>query len=417
MPIQWHTGLMVTAHPDSPVVEVSKNESDLEFVYFGNDWFAENRTSSHHIARRLGSRFPLLYVESPGLRAPKATGRDLRKLFTKLRRAFRPPQVVAPHFWVMTLPQIPLRRLAMVRTINRICSRFMVRRAMRKLGFHHPIAWFHVPHPGFLAGELGETLAIFYCIDDYSKLPDVDGVAVQQMDHDLTVASDLVFACNQGLADARVALNKNIHVSPHGVDTEAFARAGEAGTAQPDEVRKLAHPIIGMWGLFDARVDQSLIEHIAKARPNWTILILGRVAVETSVLNHLPNVIFGGVIPYNKLANWAAAIDVCILPYVQNELNAVSSPLKLREYLATGKPIVAVPLPEVLSLGAVIQIAEDGAGFVRAIESAMTHNSPELAEERRKAVAGNTWDATVARIMGVLQAELKSRAGTNSNNG
>jgi hypothetical protein len=45
-------------------------------VYFGNDWFAENRTSSHHIARRLAQVAPLLYVSSPGMRAPQASGRD-----------------------------------------------------------------------------------------------------------------------------------------------------------------------------------------------------------------------------------------------------------------------------------------------------------------------------------------------------
>ena len=53
-------------------------------VYFGNDWFAENRTSSHHIARRLSQVLPVLYIETPGIRAPQTTARDLRKLWKKL---------------------------------------------------------------------------------------------------------------------------------------------------------------------------------------------------------------------------------------------------------------------------------------------------------------------------------------------
>jgi hypothetical protein len=82
--------------------------------------------------------------------------------------------------------------------------------------------------------------------------------------------------------------------------------------------------------------------------------------------------------------------------------------LKLREYLASGKPIVAVPLPEAKLLGNVVQTAEDGPGFVLAIEKALAGNTPELATLRQKAVDGNTWDATVANVLEKLQAELSS---------
>ncbi|MGH9606120.1 MAG: hypothetical protein ACRD3N_10535, partial [Terracidiphilus sp.] len=191
----------------------------MEFIYFGNDWFAENRTSSHHIAKRLGAKFPILYVEVPGLRSPKANARDLRKLVKKLHRAFRPPKMVGPHFWLMTLPQIPFRRVAGMPALNRMFSRFLIRRAITRLGFNDAVAWFHVPHPGFLAKQLGEKLTVFYCIDDYSKLPGVDGILVKAMDDELTAAADIVFTCNRSLLESHSSLNSNVYVSPHGVDT------------------------------------------------------------------------------------------------------------------------------------------------------------------------------------------------------
>lgn len=381
----------------------------MEFIYFGNDWFAENRTSSHHIAKRLGARFPILYVEVPGLKAPKANPRDMLKVFEKLRMAFQPPQLVAPHFWRMTLPQIPFRRFAAVRAANRAFSQMQIRRAIRRLGFNDAVAWFHVPHPGFLAKRLGEELTVFYCIDEYSKMPFVDGIAVQKMDDDLTVATDIVFACNQNLVDAHRSLNANVHLSPHGVDTELFALANSPDTQIPEELKNLPRPIIGSWGVVDQRIDLPILEHIALARPTWTILLIGHVAVDVSALRRIPNVIFVGVKPYADLPNWAKAIDVCILPYTQTSLNLQSSPLKLREYLASGKPIVAVPLPEAKLLGNVVETAEDGPGFVLAIEKALTENTPELATIRQKAVDGNTWDATVANVLEKLQAELSRR--------
>ena len=79
----------------------------------------------------------------------------------------------------------------------------LMRRAIRRLGFNDAVAWFHVPHPGFLAKQLGEKLTVFYCIDEYSKLPDVDTTAVQAMDDELTIAADIVFACNRKLVDTR----------------------------------------------------------------------------------------------------------------------------------------------------------------------------------------------------------------------
>ena len=381
----------------------------MEFIYFGNDWFAENRTSSHHIARRLGAQFPMLYVEVPGLRAPKANARDLRKLVKKLRMTFQPPQLVAPHFWRMTLPQLPLRRFAFLRAANRAFSRYLIRKAIRRLGFRDTVAWFHVPHPGFLANNLGEKLTVFYCIDDYSKLPDVDGIAVKQMDDELTAASDIVFACNEPLAEARRPLNGNIVVSPHGVDAEVFALAADPATQIPIELQALPRPIIGSWGLVDQRVDLSIVEHIARARPQWTILLIGRVAVDVTALKALPNVVFAGVKPYAELPQWAKAINVCILPYIQTPLILQSSPLKLREYLAAGKPIVSVPLPETTLLGKAVETATDGPGFVGAIEAALAADSPELVRLRHESIRDNTWDAVVENALRKLQAEVTKR--------
>lgn len=158
-------------------------------------------------------------------------------------------------------------------------------------------------------------------------------------------------------------------------------------------------------------MDLAILEDIARARPNWTILLIGRVAVDTAALRRLPNVVFVGTKPYSQLPNWAKAIDVCILPFTRTSLMVQSSPLKLREYLAAGKPTVAVPLPETMLLGNAIYTAEDGPGFVRAIEEALAADSPELSAFRQKAVEGNTWDATVAKVLEKLQRELNHRKG------
>jgi len=381
----------------------------MQFVYFGNDWFADNRTSSHHIARRLGAKFPLLYIETPGLRSPNASGRDIRKLFRKLARAFRPPELVAPHLWVMTLPQIPFHRFAIVQAVNQALSRIRVRQAIRRIGFRDVITWFHVPHPGFLAHQLGERLTVFYCIDEYAKLPDVDTRSIEDMDRRLTSVADIVFVCSKGLLDSHLPLNGNTRLSPHGVDADLFGRAEDEETQTPPETRDWTRPIIGFWGLVDRWVDLSIIEHIARSRPDWTLVFIGRTAVDVSALKVLENIHFVGTKPYSALPGWAKAIDVCILPFAQNSLMLNSSPLKLREYLATGRPIVSVPLPDVKQFGDLVGTACDGPAFVKAIAECLSQNTREKSALRRKAVAGCTWDATVTNIVANLEVELSAR--------
>src|SRR4051812_6926851 len=93
-------------------------------LYFGNDWFAENRTSSHHIARWLAQGYRVYYIECPGLRAPKTTGRDLKKIWTKLTRFLAGSRPVGDNIEVRTLLQVPLHRFAAVRWFNRALARW-----------------------------------------------------------------------------------------------------------------------------------------------------------------------------------------------------------------------------------------------------------------------------------------------------
>src|SRR5947209_9012896 len=162
----------------------------MHIVYFGNDWFAENRTSSHHIAKQLSERYPLLYIESPGLRAPKGNTRDLKKLWNKLRNAARLPSAIHKQMWHMTMPQIPFRRLPFVCALNRWTGRLLVKRALRHLGFERPLLWFAVPHTAPLAGHLDECFVVYYCIDAYASLPDIDRRAIGRMDETLARRAD-----------------------------------------------------------------------------------------------------------------------------------------------------------------------------------------------------------------------------------
>ena len=376
-------------------------------VYFGNDWNAENRTSSHHVAARLAKRVPVLYVDSPGMRAPNASGRDLRKAWRKLTAALRKPEPIHPGFWRCTVPQLPFRRVPGVDAFNRLFGRWAVRRALSSIGIGCRISWFVVPHPGFLAGQLDEDLCVYYCIDDYAAHPGVDAELIGRRDEVLSNRADLLFVAPPALLEGKRTLNPHAHYSPHGVDVDLFRLAGAAETEIPPLARGLSGPVIGYIGSLHEWIDFDLIAWLAKQRPQWTFLLVGHAAADIGELRSLGNVRLAGAQPYSTLPQWAKAFDAAIIPYRLNRQVANANPLKLREYLATGKPVVSVRNPEIEKFSQWVRIADDREGFLQALEQALAEDNPQAAAERIAAVADQTWDRRVDDVLSTVAQALE----------
>jgi glycosyltransferase involved in cell wall biosynthesis len=376
-------------------------------VYFGNDWSAENRTSSHHVARWLARRTTVVYFETPGLRAPKASSRDVRKVVRKVLGFLRGPRRQPEGLWLGTLLQIPLHRSALVRRINLTLLRATVRGVMWRLAIRRPIVWFVVPHVGALAGQLGERLSVYYCIDDYAALPDVDERAVREMDEALTTKADLVFAASPEVLARKRFLNQDSHLSPHGVDFAHFVQAQDPELTEPDDVRSLPRPIVGFFGLIEQWIDLDLVGWLAAMRPRWTFFMIGRVAVDESALPREPNVRFVGSRPYDSLPAYGKAFDVAILPYRLTPQVLAANPLKLREYLAMGKPVVSVSTPVIDGFGELVAIARSREDFLTALDRAVSGGlSPQQRRVQTQAVSGMTWDANLSKVLKVVEERL-----------
>jgi glycosyltransferase involved in cell wall biosynthesis len=396
--------------PDK-IMEANPMEVDdeLSIIYFGNDWFAENRTSSHHIARHLAESIPLLYIEVPGMRLPQATTRDVTKLWRKIRAAFRSPRKIGPQMWHMTLPQVPLGRNGIGGKLNRTIGTWLVRRAMKQTGIANPISWFHVPHAGQLAGNLGERLVVYYCIDDYAALPGVNKTEIAAMDAALTRRADVVFAASSALCDAKKTANDNVVYSPHGVDAELFRQAADTSRPCAAGAADLKRPIIGFFGVLDDRMDIGLLRYLAQSRPNWTFLLIGFIRTDVRQLASVSNIVMPGAVPYASLPDWARAFDACVMPYRRDVFSASANPLKLREYLAAGKPIVSVPMPEAERFAGMIEVAGTPEEFLAKLDLVLSTDSENKCQERMNFVRPMTWDTRVSDVLATVKSFLGSR--------
>jgi glycosyltransferase involved in cell wall biosynthesis len=382
-------------------------------LYFGNDWMAENRTSSHHVARWLAKRYRVIYVESPGLRAPKGTGRDLKKLVSKVALALRGPRPMPEGLSVQTLLQIPFHGSSLVREANRRLLLGTLKLLMRVAGVKRPLTWFVVPHLASVAGQLGERLSVYYCIDDYAALPDVDVAAVKRMDETLTRNADLVFVASDTLLAGKRALNANTHLSPHGVDFDHFVKAQDPALPMPEDIAELVagkRPIVGFFGLIERWIELGLVAYLAQQRPDWTFLMIGRVAVPESEVPRLPNLRFLGRRPYEALPAYGRAFSAAIIPYHLTPQVMHANPIKLREYLAMGKPIVSVSTPEIDKFAEVVAIARDRDQFLAALDRAVTQGlSAEQVQRQTELAATMTWDANLRRVIATVEQQLAAR--------
>ena len=369
-------------------------------LYFGNDWSAENRTSSHHVARWLASRYRVVYVECPGLRAPKGTGRDLRKVLAKVRLGLSGPRPQPEGPSVQTLLQVPLHRFRWVRRLNRALILWQLRRTLTQLGVRAPVTWFVLPHLAGIVGQLGDRLSVYYCIDDYASLPDVDAVAVRQMDEELTRRADLVFVASETLLDSKRRLNPETHVSPHGVDFAHFVRAQDPTLPVPDDIAALPQPVVGFFGLIERWIDLGLVRWLAEQRPHWTFLMIGRVAVPDAEVPRLPNLVYLGRRPYESLPAYGKAFSAALIPYYLTPQVLHANPIKLREYLAMGKPIVSVSTPEIDKFSAHVRIGRSREALLAHLDAAVEAGMTPAEVSAQTALASTmTWDANLRRVI------------------
>jgi glycosyltransferase involved in cell wall biosynthesis len=262
-----------------------------------------------------------------------------------------------------------------------------------------------------LVNCVGERLAIYYCIDDYAAFPGVDRHAVRQMDDATTRQADIVFIASDTLLEHKQALNPNTHVSPHGVDVEHFARARSKDLAVPADVAGLPRPIVGYFGLIEQFTDLQLIDELARRQPDWTFLLIGRVAVPTDELPKRPNIHFVGKRSYDDLPAYGSVFDAAILPYRAGSWSHHANPIKLREYLAMGVPVVSVDTPQMRKFSDVIEVARSTDEFHAKLQMVLSASADRAAAARRVArVADSTWEVRAREVLSIIRVELSRAA-------
>jgi glycosyltransferase involved in cell wall biosynthesis len=376
---------------------------DRHIICFAHDWGGDPTSKTHimRILARRGNR--VLWVNSVAMRRPTASGRDLRRLATKLRRAFDGCVEVEPNLFVVNPLVLPLPGVTLADRLNAAILGRHLRRLCARHGLDRPILWTFLPNVNRLVGRLGERMLVYHCVDEYSAFVGVPREDLIRMERDLVRRADLVVTSSEQLCRERLALNPNTHFVSHGVDIEHFAAAQDPSTPIPRDLRGLPRPVVGFFGLIAEWVDLDVVRAVATAHPDWSVVLIGRATRSLAAVTGLQNVHLLGQRPYAVLPAYCRGFDVGIIPFRLNELTVRANPLKLREYLAAGLPVVATDLPEIRRYAHLVKLASGPASFVRAVEATLRDTDPSRTRARQDAMRGESWSARVEDVSALIE--------------
>jgi glycosyltransferase involved in cell wall biosynthesis len=379
--------------------------------WFGNvDWWYHNRGhSSIRMANRLAKLVPTVYVNSIGMRMPvpgqtelawKRYARKLKSLTKGLKRD------EATGLYVYSPVFIP-RYSPRILELNGRLLAAQIRWLRRHFGMNHPSAAVSLPTWVSTVGRLDWRSLVYERCDDFTTLPESAGLGIEAMERRLLDLSDHVAYVSQDLFDRERSTVADAQLIGHGIDFDQLTQARPLEgplPLPPEALKNLPKPIIGFYGgMDDYRMDKELMLRIARKIAPGTLLLIGPEQMDLSKVKAEPNVLHIGQLPPEQLASHAAHFDVGIIPFLRNEFNRLCNPIKLKEYLALGFPIVASSLPAYDPYQGLVLTAETHDQFLDRIDEALADHDLARSQARRAAVIGDDWDKISARMARMLE--------------
>lgn len=392
--------------------------SGQNIICFASSSWEAMWVNPQHLMSRLARSNRVLYVNNIGLRSPKMKGADIQKAFERLKGFVGGLKQPMPDLWVYSPIFFPfLRTKKVVSKLNDRLLLMKVKGYKEKLNFASPILWIFLPTAGGVIGKLDEKLIVYHCVDDYAANPGVDSGKIKELERKLLEAADLVFVTSRTLyEDKKRFREKDIYLVENVVDVKHFLQ-GVNQKELPEDMKNIPRPIIGYQGnLSSYKTDLKLIEHVARSRPSWSVVLVGPIGwgdpdTDVRALKTLKNVFFLGRKSFDELPKYVANFDVCIIPFQINESTNKSFPMKLFEYLACAKPVVSTALKSIsayLEDATIGGIGYDYDDFVNQIERFLTSEDSSESRAKRVELAKRfDWTARVEEIGEVVRKKLE----------
>jgi glycosyltransferase involved in cell wall biosynthesis len=385
-------------------------ETTGPIVCFANDWWGDP-TSKHHVMRTYAGGTDVLWVESAGMRRPQLTSsHDLGRIFKKLKTAGGGLRKAMERLHVLSPLSLPLPGNALANGLNAAIYRASVRSAARRTGVpRDPLLWVYTPSVAPYLSGMRRSGLVYHCVDRWWAFSDYDSDVMRRCHVQLCREADVVFASSAELFEDCREHTEHAHLIRHGVEWEHFAKAVDESHERPSDLAGIDGPILGFFGLIHEWVDQDLVCAIADAFPAATVVLIGKVQVDAESLRTRRNIRLLGQKAYADLPRYSAYFDVGLIPFAYNDLTLAVNPIKLREYLSAGMPVVATDLPEIelLAGNPMVRTGRTAAQHIAGIEHFLALQlSPERRREASRAMIEESWLGRCAEMARITNGRI-----------
>lgn len=348
----------------------------------------------------------VIFVNSISMGLPSLANKDiLPKIIRKLKSYAKLAKETPEGITVVSPATLPFHGNTAARKVNQRLLITQIGALTKRKGMSKPILWIAIPTAANVIGRFDESCVVYQVSDKYdanSEDHSVDPATIRKLHGQCIEKADIVLYSGRKLLEEATAGLEKSHLLEQAVDFDHWSQVASLEPA--DEIAAIARPRIGYFGAIEPwLVDQELIKLAGREHPDWNWIFVGNLARGTD-LTALPNTHFIPPVPYNDLPRYAAGFDVCVLPWeTEHAFTSYGSAIKVREYLATGKPVVISPLPEYEPMSDVLRIARSREQFLAMVEDALSESDPSLSMRRQTAVEGGTWDARAEWVSGLIE--------------
>jgi GT2 family glycosyltransferase len=386
-----------------------RDRAEPGFIWFAaQDWWYHNRAhSDFQLMQQVARDRPVLLVNSLGLRLPRkgVSTHPARRISRKLRsmaKLVRRPVDGLPGFHVMTPVMLPAYGDGALARANAWLVRQQVRAVARAVGVGpRPLVAATIPTAWPVVRHLRRRALLYNRSDQHSAFPEADQAWVAGLEESLLRHADAVLYVSHELmaADEPLVGDRGVFLG-HGVDLDHFSDATPA--EEPAELAEIPRPIMGFFGgLDDYVVDMALLAETARAVPEASLVLIGDATCPMDELTALPNVHWLGFQPYSRIPAFGRAFDVALMPWLDNEWIRFANPIKLKEYLALGLPVVSTRYPELEHSDDPVLVAPTRADFPTLVRAALAGRGGHDAEAARAAVQSSSWAARAEHLMSI----------------
>jgi glycosyltransferase involved in cell wall biosynthesis len=381
----------------------------------GEDWWYHNQAHfDMQIMRCMARRLPVLFINSVGFRMPSPTEgtQFIQRVGRKLRSITRPISSPFPNLHVASPISVPLWHRPFLANLNVLSVELQVRKACRVVGLKNPLLWVACPTAFEVAKRLQQNSFLVYQrtdkFEEYSEQAREYFIAADRW---LSGAANLVLYASTVLYEEEQHRARQRLLVQHGVELTHFDPIKALEKGQPSDLANIKRPIVGFFGeIEDNAVDLPLVGEAARALPHASFVFVGQLVADPSPVRGLPNVHFLGKKTYEEVPRYGAHFDVALMPLKNNRWKYYANPIKLKEYLALGLPVVSTEFPEAIYYKDVFYVASSGADFIQGIREALgTGGGVGSVDSRRARVAGDTWEQATQRIIDAIRNKGDTR--------